>query len=139
MSIACIFLCLLLTDTDCYVGTLLLTTLMSSMIFAASEGLTRSAYGHHIQLFCSNEPRVTASTTHASIVSIGYIAVPFLFAYSVTFYTHAGANGWWLPSSSLTDPNIVATYIPWFGCLAQALSLGASSLFLSCFAFLYAV
>lgn len=94
------------------------------MIFAASEGLTRAAYGHHIQLFCSNEPRVAASTTHAAIVSIGYIAVPFLFAYSVTFYSHAGANGWWLPSSSLTDPNIVATHMPWFGCLAQALSAG---------------
>ncbi len=32
--------------------------------------------------------------------------------------------GWWNPSETLIDPNILASYMPWFSSLAQALNAG---------------
>jgi hypothetical protein len=94
------------------------------MIFAVAEGLGRAVYSTHTQLFRCTGQEILASEGHAFSVAVGYLMVPIFFAYSVAFYTIAARHSWWLPSSALTDPNVVATYAPWFGCLAQSLSAG---------------
>ena len=32
--------------------------------------------------------------------------------------------GWWSPSEMLFDPNVLATYVPWFSPIAQSLNAG---------------
>ena len=69
-------------------------------------------------------PSAAASRPVVAEVALGYLTVPAFFAYAVTFYRLALGAGWWLPSSSLSDPNVVAMYQPWFSPLAAAFSAG---------------
>jgi hypothetical protein len=103
---------------------LLFKSLLSTMLFAAAEGLDRAAFGDHKQMFRVTDRSAAASTPVATEVALGYLCVPAFFAYAVTFYRTALHSGWWLPSSSLSDPNVVAMYFPWYQPLAEAFSAG---------------
>lgn len=103
---------------------LLFKSLLSSMLFATAEGLDRAAFGEHKQLFRTTDQAAAASGPVATEVALGYLCVPAFFAYAVTFYRTALYSGWWLPSSSLSDPNVVAMYFPWYQPLSEAFSAG---------------
>ena len=103
---------------------LLFKSLLSTMLFATAEGLDRAAFGKHKQMFRLADRPAAASSPVATEVALGYLAVPVFFAYAVTFYRTALHFGWWLPSSSLSDPNVVAMYFPWYQPLAEAFSAG---------------
>ena len=112
--------------------------LMLWLSLMAAEGLGRLAFRDHIlvwRLFAlpssgGRDSEAAADTvllaTAASDdvlrqLAVGYLAVPVMFAYEVSFFRLVQPwLGWWLPSSALLDPNIAAHYFPAVAALARA-------------------
>ncbi len=95
------------------------------LIFAAAESLTRRAFGDQIQLWqlWSKEGAPTIQTLGRTLG--GYFLIGLDLSYVVAFYYFAlNYLGWWTPSSTLINPDIIATYTPWLGAVSQALSAG---------------
>ncbi len=91
----------------------------------AAESLTRRAFGHHIQLWNFWTPSVASSLPAFGRTVGGYLMISFDFAYVTIFYAVVIAIlGWWVPSDPLINPNILATYLPWFGPIADSLQAG---------------
>lgn len=96
-----------------------------SVIFMAAESLTRKAFGNHIQLWqlaqcnVANSYQVVGRTVFGYLIVSVDIAIVVLFYLLTTRYAH-----WWMPSSVLFNPNILATYAPWFSPLALSLQAG---------------
>lgn len=100
-------------------------TFMYTIIIAAAESLTRRAFGNHPQLWtlCSAE----SSSSYAILGRTvgGYLLVGFNVAFVIAFYiVSLRYLGWWSPSEMLFDPNILASYAPWFSPLASSLNAG---------------
>ncbi len=90
----------------------------------AAEGLDRKAFGNHIQLWKAWSTPLVNSVTILGQTIGAYLYVPLAVAYIVGFYALGSQFfGWWNPSS-LFDPNILATYMPWFSPLAKSLGAG---------------
>lgn len=94
------------------------------LAFAAAESLTRAAFGSHIQLWRSWSTNIALSYSMLGLTVGGYLMVAFDLAFVIGFYLiTTSCCGWWVPSDSLIDPNILATYFPWLSSIV--LSLGA--------------
>ncbi len=100
-------------------------TVILTLIIMAAEGLTRRAFGHHPQLWSLKQPDVKASYSIFGRIFGGYLLVGFNCAFVIAFYFISTRYwGWWSPSEMLFDPNILATYAPWFSPIAQSLNAG---------------
>lgn len=94
------------------------------LAFAAAESLTRAAFGSHVQLWRSWSENIASSYSMFGLTIGGYLMVAFDLAFVIGFYlTTTTCCGWWVPSDSLIDPNILASYFPWLSSIV--LSLGA--------------
>lgn len=103
----------------------LFTVCAMTIIIMAAESLTRYAFGNHPQLWSLWIPRNAASYAVLSRTWGSYLLVGFMCAFVVSFYlitTHY--LGWWTPSDILFNPNVLATYAPWFSPLARSLNAG---------------
>jgi hypothetical protein len=102
-----------------------MSMLTLGLSFMVAESLTRRAFPHMIQLWKTWRPSVVASPDVLGQTLIGFLMIGFLLAYDVAIYL-AGNNwlGWWAPSETLVDPNILSTYLPWLTPLANALHAG---------------
>lgn len=93
--------------------------------FMAAESLTRVAFGNLPQLWTLWRPTVASSYGVLGKTIAGYLITPLLLAFTVLFYIFTTAQWhWWTPSSALFDPNILATYFPWWQSLAISLKAG---------------
>ncbi len=91
----------------------------------AAESLTRRAFGHQIQLWKLWSPSVASTFSVLGRTIGGYLIIGFDLAFVVSTYMITRTFfGWWLPSSPLIDPNILATYAPWFGPAVRSLQAG---------------
>lgn len=96
-----------------------------TITFVAAEGLTRLAFGNHIQLWSSWQVSIASSFTMLSKTIASYCIMIFDIAFVVLFYgVFMHYWGWWSPSAALTDPNILSTYIPAYGVVATAITAG---------------
>ena len=101
----------------------LMQSLFFAVVFAAAETLTRKAFGHHPQLW-----RIWSAESASSWAIIGrtlggYLLIGFDFAFVILFYLITTRYfNWWIPSSSLFNPNILATYFPWLSSIAISLN-----------------
>jgi hypothetical protein len=96
-----------------------------TIIIMAAESLTRKAFGNHPQLWSLWIPRNAASYSVLGRTWGGYLLVGFMSAFVVAFYAFSTRYlQWWIPSSTLFDPNILATYIPWLAPITQSLNAG---------------
>lgn len=94
------------------------------IIFIAAESLARAAFSYHPQLWHVWNPTAASSSAVAGRTIGGYLLVPLCLAFIILFYRITSSSlNWWIPSASLIDPNILATYMPWLSCVV--LSLGA--------------
>lgn len=101
------------------------TTLLYGIVFATAEGLTRLAFGNHIQLWRSWTTQAASSVQIVGRTIGGYLIIGFYLAFvTATYYFASKYLGWWSPSSTLFDPNILATYAPWIGAIGQSLAAG---------------
>eukprot|EP01052_Picozoa_sp_SAG31_P044646 SAG31_NODE_7861_length_1581_cov_1.172740_2_plen_290_part_01 len=96
----------------------------TGLLFASAEGLTRRAFPQQIRFFSVTNVDVAVSRAQLTSVGCGYLSLPVFFAFTATFYRAARHIGWWIPSSTMSDPNVLATLLPWYDCLAQATMAG---------------
>jgi hypothetical protein len=100
-------------------------TALLTLIIMAAEGLTRRAFGNHLQLWSLTQPETKTSYALFGRIFGGYLLVGFNCAFVIAFYFFSTRYwGWWSPSEMLFDPNILATYAPWFSPIAQSLNAG---------------
>jgi hypothetical protein len=96
-----------------------------AVVIMTAEGLTRRAFGHQPQLWSLLQSDVAASYAIFGRTFGGYLLVGFNCAFVIAFYFFSSrCLGWWSPSEMLFDPNILATYVPWFSPIAQSLNAG---------------
>lgn len=93
--------------------------------FVAAESLTRKAFPNQIQLWSSAEPDVASSWQMIGRTIGGYLMISFDFMFVTLFYLFSlHYLGWWSPADTLIEPNILATYFPWFSPFISALRAG---------------
>ncbi len=100
-------------------------TLGYGLAFMAAEGLTRRAFPHQPQLWRLWSREAGASRQVAGRTAGGYLFVPVELALISLFYY--GTNqwlGWWQPSESLADPNVLSSALPALAPIATALQAG---------------
>ena len=95
------------------------------LIFMAAESLTRKAFRGQIQLWHLWSLPVASSLPVLGRTIAGYLLVTLDFAFVVAFYIFTTTYfKWWIPSDSLFDPNVLATYLPWLTSIARSLEAG---------------
>jgi hypothetical protein len=99
--------------------------LLFSLSFMAAESLTRRAFPHHPQFWRLWSRDVAASRAVLGRTAAGYLLVPLFVAYEVGLYFFATKYlGWWTPSEALFNPDVLATYVPWFSAIAKSFQAG---------------
>ncbi|HSC25429.1 MAG TPA: CPBP family intramembrane glutamic endopeptidase [Candidatus Babeliales bacterium] len=104
---------------------LIAQTIFITIVIMTAESLTRRAFGKHLQLWSLGKNEIVTSYALLGRVFGGYLFVGFNCAFVIAFYlfsTHC--CNWWAPSEMLFDPNVLATYLPWFSPIAQSLNAG---------------
>ncbi|MGA2090190.1 MAG: CPBP family intramembrane glutamic endopeptidase [Endomicrobiales bacterium] len=96
-----------------------------SLSLVVAESMTRKAFPEHVQ-FWRLWSRGSANTQSVAGLTVsGYLLAAVFSAYQVVLYlSMTKLFGWWTPSDTLFDPNILATYVPWFNSLALAVHAG---------------
>jgi hypothetical protein len=100
-------------------------TLGYGLAFMAAESLSRRAFPHQPQLWrlWSREAGASVQTLGRSVG--GYLFVPLELALISAFYYATNHwLGWWQPSESLTDPNILSSAVPALAPIAISLQAG---------------
>ncbi|MGE0009984.1 MAG: lysostaphin resistance A-like protein [Candidatus Babeliales bacterium] len=101
------------------------TFLMLYLSFMAAENLTRKAFPNQVQLWPSADPEVASSWQIVGRTIGGYLMVGFDFIFVTLFYLLSFKYlGWWSPADTLIDPNVLASYAPWFSSVITALRAG---------------
>jgi len=90
-----------------------------------AEAAGRFVYKKHIQFFKIFTPSVAGTYAIAEQVVFGYLMVPFMMLYVVIFgYIMKQYCGWWSPAGSLSDPNVIASFLPWLSTITRSLRAG---------------
>ncbi len=93
--------------------------------FMAAESLTRKAFGNQIQLWKVWEPQVANSFAILGRTIGGFLIMPVMFFYDVLFFIYTTKYfGWWNPSDALFNPDILASYLPWWQAIVVSLRAG---------------
>jgi len=93
--------------------------------FMAAESLSRRAFPHHLQMWRLWSSDVASSQAVLGRTLGGYLLVGIFFAYEVLLYFFANKSlGWWSPSDTLFNPDVLATYFPWLTSIAVSLQAG---------------
>ncbi len=95
------------------------------LVFMAAEGLTRTAFPGHPQLWKLWSRAAGGSTDVAGRTAGGYLMVPIELGLIAAFYFVTNRYfGWWQPSSEMTDPNVLSSAVPALGPISMALQAG---------------
>ncbi|KPJ53166.1 hypothetical protein AMJ39_05635 [candidate division TA06 bacterium DG_24] len=96
-----------------------------TVVFMAAESLSRKAFPHHVRLWRSWSPGVANSPTVLGQTTGGLLMVALFGAFDVALYAFANrALGWWTPSATLFEPDVLATHFPWLTSVAISLRAG---------------
>ena len=96
-----------------------------ALSFMAAEGLGRIAFPEHIQWWKIWSKEVGGSRNVLGQTIAGYLFAIIILAFDVFFYLTTTTHfGWWSPAGTLSDPNILATYLPWLDSIATSLQAG---------------
>jgi len=99
--------------------------ILFTLSFLIAEGLSRMAFPQHPRLWSVLWGRSAASRAVLGRLLGGYLLVGPLLALDVLFYAVVnGRPGWWSPAEALTDPNMLANWLPWLTPSAQAIQAG---------------
>lgn len=108
-----------------YVSSFAQTVLLIGLSATAAESLTRKAFGHQIQFWKLWTPSVAPTIQVVGRTVGGYLFALFDLALIIGIYIFGRTYlGWWIPSDTLVDPNIMATYFPWLGPVVGAFQAG---------------
>jgi hypothetical protein len=96
-----------------------------TVVIAVAEGLTRLAFPDHIQLWKIWSDDNARSYEVVGRTLGGYLIIGFDLAFIIGIYYFASRYlGWWTPSESLFNPDILAAYAPWLNPIAHSLNAG---------------
>jgi membrane protease YdiL (CAAX protease family) len=99
--------------------------ILLTVSFMAAESLSRRAFPHHIQQWRLWSSDLAASKPVLGRTIGGYLLVALFFAYEVVLYFFANKSlGWWTPSDTLVNPDVLAGYFPWLSAIAISLQAG---------------
>jgi hypothetical protein len=102
---------------------MLLGFVFSALLIAEAAG--RLMYPAHVQFFKIPTNAGIRSFEVFQQVCIGYLATPWILGFMLLFsYVTQHWYGWWHPAGSFSDPNVLASYFPWFGAAAISLQAG---------------
>ena len=105
-------------------GFVLLAGLLS-LSFMAAESLTRRAFPHHPQLWQIWSRGAASSRAVLGRTVAGYLLVGVFLAYEVALYFFSTrVLGWWTPSDTLVQPDVLASYFPWLTAIASSFQAG---------------
>ncbi|MEA1898147.1 MAG: CPBP family intramembrane glutamic endopeptidase, partial [Bacteroidota bacterium] len=123
-------------DTSTSAGNFLSSTMINAFLlslgmgaifaltFMSAEGLGRSAFPRHVQLWKAWGKESGGSLSLFGQTMSGYLFMVIFLAIDVLFYVITKKFGWWSPAGELSDPNILANYMPWFNSIAISLQAG---------------
>ncbi len=95
------------------------------LVFMAAESLSRRAFPRHPQLWRLWSRAAAPSREVLGRTAAGYLAVPIELALIAAFYFVTNRYfGWWQPSETLTDPNILGSALPALAPIGMALQAG---------------
>ncbi|MEP7208382.1 MAG: CPBP family intramembrane glutamic endopeptidase [Casimicrobiaceae bacterium] len=96
-----------------------------ALVFMAAESLSRRAFAHHPQVWKLWGREAAATPEVLGRTVGGYLFVALELAFIALFYYATNRwLGWWQPSESLTDPNILGSAVPALSPIAMALQAG---------------
>jgi len=99
--------------------------ILYTISFMAAEGLTRVAFGDHIQFWKNWSKNNANSITVLGKTIAGYFLVGINIAIVIATYLFATKYlGWWIPSDEIVDPNVIANYFPWVTSITRSLGAG---------------
>ncbi len=99
--------------------------LLLAASFMAAESLSRRAFPHQLQLWRQWSTEAASSKPVVGMTVGGYLLVGLFFAYDVALYFFATKwLGWWTPSDTLVNPDVLATYFPWLTSIAISAQAG---------------
>ena len=102
----------------------LIMGLIYTLSFIAAEGLSRKAFPNHVQFWKLFSSRTSNSLTVLGQSLGGYLGTGLFMFYALAFYTFTKSLGWWSPTDTEYDPNILAAYFPWLTSIAISLGAG---------------
>ncbi len=107
------------------VAELVTYVVLFSLSFMAAESLSRRAFPHHPQFWKVWGPVSGRSPEVLSHTVAAYLLVPIFVAYEVALYLFATQSlGWWTPSETLFNPDVLASYAPWLSAIARSFQAG---------------
>lgn len=103
----------------------LVNGIMFLLIIGAADGFDRWAFPGHIQFWKLWSKNVGGSLNILGQTLGGYGLFGFeLLLMTVTYYVLSHVFGWWMPTGTLIDPNILATHAPWLNAFAPSITAG---------------
>lgn len=107
------------------VAELVAYVVLFSLSFMAAESLSRRAFPDHPQLWKAWGPSSGRSSGVLGRTAAAYFLVPLFIAYEVALYAFATRSlGWWTPSDTLFNPDVLASYAPWISAIARSFQAG---------------
>ncbi|NDP42090.1 MAG: CPBP family intramembrane metalloprotease, partial [Aromatoleum sp.] len=96
-----------------------------ALVFMAAESLSRRAFPQHPQLWRAWSRDAAPTKQILGRTLGGYLFVSVQLAMIAVFYYATNRwLGWWQPSESLTDPNILGSFVPALAPIAMSLQAG---------------
>ena len=96
-----------------------------TLSFIVAETMTRRAFPDHIQFWKLWSKDTGSSLSVMGRTIGGYLMVgPMILFVVGVYYLNSRWLGWWNPSEALFQPNILASYFPWFSSIALSLQAG---------------
>ena len=93
--------------------------------FVAAESLTRKAFPEHVQFWSLWKNNNASSYEVIGRTLGGYLLIGLDLIFVVAFYMiTANYFGWWVPSSTLFHPDMIATPFPWLSAVGMSLHAG---------------
>lgn len=103
---------------------IVLVSLLVGFVALIAEAAGRYLFGKHLQFFKLWTSGVAGSYQVLEQTLIGYGFAIILFGYVIAFYYISSKFGWWVPLSTLMDPNILSSRFPSVSPLITAFQAG---------------
>eukprot|EP00808_Paulinella_micropora_P024613 g23906.t1 len=101
-----------------------LYSVIFTLTFTSAEAIARLALPQQLQVR-QLWGAVGGSAPVLEQTVVAYLMVPIWIAYEIALYSYTRSQwGWWVPTDSLSDPNVLSHYLPWFSPLALSLMAG---------------
>lgn len=89
-----------------------------------ADACDRFSFPRHIQFLKTWAQGVGGSYEVLSLTMLGYLLAIVKIAVFVGYYILVQSWGWWIPMSTLIDPNLLSTYMPWLEPISGAFGAG---------------